>query len=156
MTAPEQVSHEEYERALAEHKQLRARLEETERAIEETEQATQALVEFAQRAAALLSQLADQMTAHFAAEERSGYFQDLIEQAPRMASKTQELLAEHAELAAEVNRLAEQARQASAASASSGAFADAFRAFSKKLLHHEHAENTLMQEVYTRDIGSKD
>lgn len=108
------------------------------------------------RAAESLASLASQLETHFEEEEIAGVFDDVVERAPHLSERVDQLKQQHNEL-----------RNAFAAinqSASSGDrtvqwwdnLSKAFHDFSTDLMHHEHTENELVQEAYTQDIGSKD
>ena len=103
---------------------------------------------------ARLTELRDLVDTHFAAEEASECFPDLIAHAPRVAERVSLMLAEHGELRSEVHLIVKIAGAGSEQDWTRTA--DGFRVFTEKLMRHEQTENELVQEVFTDDIGSKD
>ncbi len=145
----ERSQNDAFDLLLEEHKQLRALLSETAGL-------------FAQRSAPLkevvgkLRQLDDQIHVHFQAEEASNCFPELVINSPRVSDRVTALLAEHGELRAAIHVLAEDAAQCAGTDEDWARLAAAFEQFAAKLMRHEQAENVLVQEVFTDDIGAKD
>ena len=104
----------------------------------------------------MIQQLHDQVDVHFQAEEASDCFPDLVSNAPRVSERVDILLAEHGELRAEIHQIVQDALPRSGTADDWDQLATMVQAFTAKLLAHEQAENELVQEVFTDDIGSKD
>jgi hypothetical protein len=102
----------------------------------------------------LLNQLGDQLIGHFALEESGGYFTEAVLHAPHLAARSQRLMGQHGKLASSARELV----------APAGKGADAwweetrhrFAGFYRELLLHEQSEDSLLQEAYVDDLGSKD
>jgi hypothetical protein len=102
----------------------------------------------------LLNQLGDQLIGHFALEESGGYFTEAVLHAPHLADRSQMLMGQHGKLSTAARELV----------APSGKGADAwweeirnrFAKFQQELLLHEQREDSLLQEAYVYDLGSKD
>ena len=131
------------------HDQLNCLLEAIENRFRHDHQPSRNLV-------SLLNALAVHLQTHFEFEEGDGYFEDLFEKAPRMASTVDHLLREHGEMLEEVDQLVEIARDDFASKHDTSELAQRFAQFHDKLAAHEHAENALVQEVYNVDVGTKD
>ena len=113
-------------------------------------------LEDADRVAKSLTSLTSQLATHFDEEEIAGVFDDVVEQAPRLSERVDQLKQQHIELR---SALAAINRKATAGDGTARWWDDlskAFRDFSTDLMHHEQSENDLVQEAYTQDIGSKD
>lgn len=104
----------------------------------------------------LLNSLTAHLEMHFEMEEEHGYFEELIQRAPRLSDHVNTLLKQHSELLSESCKLVEIARKAFADDVESLELLERFKRFRLKLLGHEKAEIDLLQEAYTRDLGSKD
>jgi hypothetical protein len=102
----------------------------------------------------LLNQLNDHLMSHFALEESGGYFTEAVLQAPHLAARSKTLMEQHDKLL----------RAARALIAPTGKGADSwweetcqrFAGFQQELLLHERSEDSLLQEAYVDDLGSKD
>ncbi|MHB8866546.1 MAG: hemerythrin domain-containing protein [Pirellulaceae bacterium] len=140
---------ETYQELLEEHAKLRGLLQDLERIFTER---SEPLSDVLRR----LVQLQDLVDLHFAAEEESDCFPDLISHAPRVCDRVKVMLAEHGELRSEIHQLVQQGKKRGEDAANWDRWADGFRAFAAKLMTHEQTENELVQEVFTEDIGSKD
>ncbi len=103
-----------------------------------------------------IQQLGDQIDVHFHAEEASDCFPELVNTAPRVSDRVAILLAEHGELRAEVHQIVQGAKSRSGTAEDWEQLASQVEVFTGKLMAHERAENELVQEVFTDDIGSKD
>jgi len=131
------------------HLQIEALVDAVHRRFEERTGVTRNLV-------SLLNSLAAHLEAHFELEEENGYFEDLVQRAPRLSEHVDEMLKQHALLLAESRELVKIARQAFADDEPSPELTERYEKFRVDLLGHEKAEIDILQEAYTRDLGSKD
>lgn len=138
---------ETYQDLLDEHVKLRGMLHDLERKLTERQSPFAEVV-------TELTALRDLVDSHFTSEEASECFPDLIANAPRVADRVGVMLAEHGELRSEVHLLVKEAGTGSEQDWTR--LANCFRGFTEKLMRHEQAENELVQEVFTDDLGSKD
>jgi len=93
---------------------------------------------------------------HFSNEEDEGFFDDVTAHAPRLAGQADHLCLEHRQLLRDADELC---RFASAGSPSMPWWRELrsrCHEFSKRLMHHECAENKLLQEAHQSDIGAYD
>jgi hypothetical protein len=136
-----------FQEVLDDHKALKALLAE----IDETLGQRKATVAEATR---LLSQLGDQLIGHFALEESGGYFTEAVLYAPHLAERSEMLMGQHYRLSMAARKLV----------VPKGKGSDAwweetrrrFAGFQQELLLHERSEDSLLQEAYVNDLGSKD
>lgn len=138
-----------YQSMLDEHAHLRRMLDELHQLFSGPAAAESTV---AQRVASLQSVIDE----HFRTEELSGCFGEMVSQAPRFASKVEQLIVEHTELSAKVEQLAKMADEYDGSETQWKELAQAFQAFRERLLQHENVENELLQSVFTEDLGSKD
>lgn len=138
---------ETYQDLLDEHVKLRGMLHDLESLLAERKGPFTEVV-------ARLTALRDLVDVHFAEEEASDCFPDLIAYAPRVAERVKLMLAEHGELRSDVHFLVKSV--GTGTDQDWTRLADAFGVFTAKLTHHEQTENELVQEVFTDDLGSKD
>ncbi|MCA9246249.1 MAG: hemerythrin domain-containing protein [Planctomycetales bacterium] len=103
-----------------------------------------------------ITKLADLALGHFEHEEHGGYLCEVIEQAPRLSERAETLKAQHATMRDDLSQLVELVDQVAAGQMSVNKLRENLNAFLRSLLDHESAENELVQEAYTDDIGSKD
>jgi iron-sulfur cluster repair protein YtfE (RIC family) len=103
-----------------------------------------------------LSLLRDQLELHFRHEESEGFFEQIADQAPRLAGRIAKLCVEHLAMLREIDVLLEQAMQGDSSEGWWRFTGAAFHDLSKRLMEHEREENELLQRTYTDDIGSKD
>jgi hypothetical protein len=136
-----------FQEVLDDHKALKALLAK----IDETLGQRKGTVAEATR---LLNQLGDQLIGHFALEESGGYFTEAVLHAPHLAARSQLLMDQHGRLSAAARELV--------ASTDKGAgvwweeTGNRFAGFQQELLLHERSEDSLLQEAYVDDLGSKD
>ena len=104
----------------------------------------------------LLNSLAAHLEMHFELEEENEYFGFVLKESPHLSERVDQLLHQHEVLKTEVDHLVSMARQALDDNAEVAELATKYEDFRKMLLEHEHAEIELLQESYSRDIGSKD
>jgi hemerythrin-like domain-containing protein len=138
---------ETYQGLLDEHVKLRGMLHDLERLLADREGPFSEVV-------ARLTALRDLVDIHFAEEESSECFPDLIAYAPRVSERVNLMLAEHGELRSELHLMVKGVGTGTGQDWTR--LADAFGVFTKKLMCHEQTENELVQEVFTDDLGSKD
>lgn len=103
-----------------------------------------------------IGHLCQLVKSHFAHEEEGGYMREAIQRAPRITKRAEKLLEEHEMMLAAIKELCETARRADDAEITSGELKSAFTAFINELSQHEAGENSILQEAYTDDIGTKD
>ena len=140
---------DKYHDLLEEHVKLRGLLSDLERMLAERSEPIGGV-------GRRLAELRDLVDTHFAAEEASDCFPDLVSLAPRVCDRVKIMLAEHGEMRAEIVQIVQHAEKSSGQSEEWDRLSARFREFKAKLMNHEQAENELVQEVFTDDIGSKD
>lgn len=104
----------------------------------------------------IVESLTDHVERHFREEEASGVFNEVAAHAPRLASRAEELLAEHNQLRQAVQALNQAARSGDGTADWWERLEATFRDFSKNLMHHEHREDELVQIAYDQDLGAAD
>jgi RNA polymerase-binding transcription factor DksA len=102
----------------------------------------------------ILEDLGRDLPEHFALEERDGYLAAAVNAAPRFHRQATQLLAQHAEFAQRLNSLLTRARQLEDSVTSYLGWKQEFLRISADLLEHERAENDLIGQAHTEDIGS--
>ena len=108
------------------------------------------------RVAELLNSLRTHIDHHFAAEEETGFFNEVTETAPRLSEKVDQLKEEHARLRVAIKALVEYAENSAGDADWWTETEKRFREFSKTLMHHESTENSILLDAYDTDIGDKD
>ena len=103
-----------------------------------------------------LAELRDELDEHFHHEEDGGYFDEIMERAPRLEAKVEELKQQHPALLALVRQLEDYVENAGTDGDAMARIQDEYRAFVRVLTLHEVAENDLLQQAYTEDIGTND
>ena len=93
---------------------------------------------------------------HFAEEETAGFFDDVVDRAPRLSDRIDALRTEHQQLLAAIRRLNEVAGDGDGSADWWQRLEAAFHQFSNDLMHHESTENEILLEAYTDDIGAAD
>lgn len=104
----------------------------------------------------LLEGLGQHIERHFVDEESGGFFEQVVEQAPRFSERADALRREHERLRAQMAELIAAGRAGGASDAWWQQLNDTFHEFSRSLMQHENRENELLQEAYGEDVGSKD
>ncbi len=104
----------------------------------------------------LLNALAVHLQMHFEFEESDGYFFSLASKTPRVSATVERLLREHEVMREKVDALVSMARETFAEAQDTSDLAKQFSLFRDQLIHHEHEENKLIQDVYNVDVGTKD
>lgn len=104
-----------------------------------------------------LSEFADHVQAHFVHEEETeGFFESVVDQAPRLKTRADALIEEHAAMSQQLAQLARYAQQGDGSVDWWSRMSDEFEAFWQTFCRHERSENDLVQEAFHDDIGSKD
>jgi iron-sulfur cluster repair protein YtfE (RIC family) len=144
MTQP--VSHETPAgKTLAEHRALRALLDEIKRASADTPAA-------ADEVKPRLDTLRERLAAHFEGEEEGGLFEQIMEEAPEQAHECQKLCDEHASLLKRVDEL----RAAEAATRAEPAWGQGVRALLDDLAQHEARENEILIRALDGSVEAQD
>ena len=100
--------------------------------------------------------LAAVLKSHFEREEQDGYFDEIIEQAPRTSREVAALEAEHTELLDRLTQLAGRLSKAVDSAADCTRLSREFRDFLSDCRGHEERENALIQDAWLTDIGTGD
>ena len=103
-----------------------------------------------------LIELAAKLSGHFASEEEGGYFDEIVELAPRLSSATEALQREHGELLNRLELLQERLSTVSSGSYQLESIAQEIEAFLCQCDLHESRESALVQDAYLSDIGLGD
>jgi hypothetical protein len=93
---------------------------------------------------------------HFLFEEKGGYMNHVLAQAPQLHRRTEELLAEHHHLGRTIEELIGTAALASPGSPLPSAECERVRQWVKLVRGHEARENQLVMEACCGDIGEED
>lgn len=104
-------------------------------------------------------QLRDQLAMHFSLEEAYGYFEDAVQQAPRLCDKAERLQAEHSTLYIAASNLAEDAEKllySEDGAVGIGRLERQFDALYLLLEDHESREQDLILAAFDEDIGVGD
>ena len=141
--------HEFFEVMQTEHKQLTDLLTEIGATVSAQERDKNHVTD-------LISRLSELVESHFSHEERGGYLKDALERAPRLTPQAELLLDQHAPLQEEVEKLRLLVHSGVESAAWWTRIESDFHKFASRLINHEHAENMLVQEAYTEDIGTGD
>ena len=110
------------------------------------------------RYAELAGHLMSQLKEHFAEEEEEvdGVFDQIVSDAPRLATEVNRLRREHIDFLSDAQRLLDIAEAGDAVQEWRGRFGETFIRLQDALLRHESDENELLQQTYGDDIGDKD
>jgi iron-sulfur cluster repair protein YtfE (RIC family) len=103
-----------------------------------------------------LVQLRHELLDHFQQEELGGYFREVINIAPRLKGRADALRAQHLDLKARLDRLQSLAQQDEQTESWWQEMIAEFGGFLREFDEHERGETALLQEAYTRDIGTDD
>ncbi len=103
---------------------------------------------------ALLTDLEHELPLHFEAEERGGYFSDVLRVAPEMGRRLDKLKEEHADFTERSRRLLEYAHGAREGTRRWGEIEQLFNHLAEKLVAHERMENDLIQKLFMLDTGA--
>ncbi len=132
-----------------EHRQLASLLEQIDSALAERSGPISEVVD-------LLGQLGHQLTKHFQSEEAGGYFAEALHEAPRLFERANALMVQHPKMTKRSRMLAGAADPETEPDLWWEQTAERFAAFRAELREHEREEDRLIQEAFTRDIGSHD
>jgi hemerythrin-like domain-containing protein len=106
--------------------------------------------------AAMFQQLSLVVLEHFEHEEQGGYFTEVIERAPRLSERADALLSEHPAMATQLVTLRTFAARRDEPVQWFASLSEMFERFVECFRAHETAENQLVQEAYSDDIGAED
>jgi iron-sulfur cluster repair protein YtfE (RIC family) len=104
----------------------------------------------------LLREFLNAMLVHFSNEENEGFFDQVTAHSPRLAGQAGKLCVEHKQMLREAEELCRFAAAGSPSMPWWRELRSKCHEFSKRLMHHEHEENKLLQEAYQTDIGAYD
>ena len=132
-----------------EHEQLEVALGELQERLAQRRDASAAI--------ATLNRLGEYVRLHFAHEEQNdGFFDSVVDQAPRLQSRAAALIDEHAVLDKALTEIQQLAANAAADEDWWRELNLRFAAFWDLFCHHERAEIDLVQEAFHDDIGTAD
>ncbi len=140
---------EKFQKIQEEHRQLASLLEQIESALTERSGPISDVVD-------LIGQLGHQLTKHFQSEEAGGYFEEALDEAPQLFERANALMLQHPKMTKSARKLAEAADPDVDPDLWWEQTAQHFEALRVELKKHEREEDRLIQEAYTRDIGSND
>lgn len=104
----------------------------------------------------LMGELVPLLEDHFAHEEEGGYFAELIEIAPELSERVEQLRLEHGEMLATVRAINSRLQFADSTPNWFSAIRSDFTDFLQRCEAHQHEENAMAQEGYLRDTGAGD
>ena len=104
----------------------------------------------------LFAELVERIQKHFAHEEQGGYYNEVVEQWPRLAVRAEQLQHQHTELLADVESIHREVRKIPDSTIGCRAIQVHFNEFAERCREHEASENRLIQEAYSRDVGAID
>ena len=110
-----------------------------------------------EKVAQALAEFADHVQAHFVHEEEvEGFFDSVIDQAPRLQPRAAALIEEHATMSHELAKLQQHADEGVGSDDWWASLNEEFGAFWQLFCRHERFENDLVQEAFHDDIGAED
>jgi len=104
----------------------------------------------------LLRDFLNALLVHFSNEENEGFFDEVTAHSPRLAGQAGKLCVEHKQMLREADELCRFAAAGSPSMPWWRELSSRCHEFSKRLMHHEHEENKLLQEAHQTDIGAYD
>lgn len=104
----------------------------------------------------LVERLSTAVALHFEHEESGGYLQEALDRAPRFTGQADSLRLQHDGLREEIEKLRMLLHSGVESAAWWTRIDSDFQRFASQLLQHEHAENQLLQQAFTDDIGTGD
>jgi iron-sulfur cluster repair protein YtfE (RIC family) len=104
----------------------------------------------------LLREFSHALLVHFTNEEREGFLDAVTAHSPRLAGRAGAFCVEHRELLREADELYRFATAGSPSMPWWRELKSRCHEFSKRLMHHEHEENMLLQDAHQTDIGTCD
>ncbi|MHB8898846.1 MAG: hypothetical protein ACYC6Y_08885 [Thermoguttaceae bacterium] len=132
-----------------EHRQLTGLLDQIGSALTQRSASIAEVVE-------LIGQLGHQLTKHFQTEEAGGYFAEALHDAPQLFVRANDLMLQHPKMTKSARVLADAADPEVDPEVWWQQTTERFEAFRAELGRHERDEDRLIQEAFTRDIGSHD
>jgi iron-sulfur cluster repair protein YtfE (RIC family) len=105
---------------------------------------------------ALLREFLNALLVHFSNEENEGFFDEVAAHSPRLAGQAGRLCVEHKQILREADELCRFAAAGSPSMPWWRELSSRCHEISKRLMHHEHEENKLLQEAHQTDIGTND
>jgi iron-sulfur cluster repair protein YtfE (RIC family) len=104
----------------------------------------------------LLREFLNALLVHFSNEENEGFFDEVTAHSPRLAGRAGKLCVEHRQMLREADELCRFAAAGSPSMPWWRELSSRCHEFTKRLMHHEHEENKLLQEAHQADIGTYD
>ena len=104
----------------------------------------------------LLREFLNALLVHFSNEENEDFFDDVTAHSPRLGGQAGKLCVEHKQMLREADELCRFAAAGSPSMPWWRELSSRCHEFSKRLMHHEHEENKLLQEAHQTDIGAYD
>ena len=143
------TSHAYYELIKEEHHQLGVTICETRLAIH-------ANPHDPEKAKNLVQHLCQLVESHFAHEEEGGYMSEATKRAPHLSDRANDLFEEHTQLSVVLQQLCDKVSNKHTNDIPWEKVSAKFDVLIQDLGKHEAAENALLQEAYTDDIGTGD
>jgi iron-sulfur cluster repair protein YtfE (RIC family) len=103
-----------------------------------------------------IAALLKELEVHFHEEEDAGFFDQIDACAPQLTSETARLKEEHQVLLKQMRSLTALAETCEGSDPWWERLKTDFHQFSLTIMHHEAAENQLLQRAFNEDIGSHD
>lgn len=141
------------EQAVEEHELLHHAVMELKALMESKPPALVDAITMAQ-AAKLFNDLHDKLQRHFAREEQGGYLEEALARTPRLAPQARLLQKQHAEFSLESLRIVMITRSHKPLPQLWAELQSAFQLFAKRLLAHEAAEDSLLEQAFNEDLGT--
>ena len=132
-----------------EHSHLRHLLEELQNTFIERQVDNDVVV-------AMLDEAIRHLQEHFQHEEQGGYFRGVVEAAPRFSDRVADLKCQHPQFLDCLRKVRDGIVAAPLSDESWDKYCAELQRFMAVFLEHERSENELIQEAYTRDIGTDD
>jgi iron-sulfur cluster repair protein YtfE (RIC family) len=137
------------ERVLQEHNALREKVSRIHDVLASPEPSQNEIEE-------LLHEFLNTLLVHFSSEENEGFFDEVTAHSPRLAGQAGKLCIEHKQMLRDADELCRFAAAGSPSMPWWRELRTRCHEFSKRLMHHEHEENKLLQEAHQTDIGAHD
>ena len=147
MSSPESSAHRFAQQTSQEHVALDRKLEQLGRSTEQLQQLWASWQE-------QLRQLLKFLQGHFAAEERGGYFGQVVQHAPWLKEQVDRLYAQHEQLHQQLAQMAARAEHGQVELLAP--LVQQLHAWMQLLEQHEEAENHLLQEAFMQDMAEGD
>ena len=106
--------------------------------------------------AAMIIELSSRIKQHFDHEEQGGFFEEVIDVAPRLSDRAEALLQQHLEFVDQLDLLQQHAESPAPSDSWWARLIQLFDEFLHRFLAHEQAENALLLQAYNEDIGAED